>query len=46
VVETDPVTFLLVATGRLSWSDAFRDGRITASGVRADLSPYLPVWGS
>ena len=46
VVEMDPVTFLLVATGRLSWSDAFRDGRITASGVRADLSPYLPVWGS
>src|ERR1700730_12348311 len=44
VVETDPATFVLLATGRLSWSDAVGDGRITASGVRADLSMYLPVW--
>jgi Bacterial SCP ortholog len=46
VVEADPVTFILVATGRLDWSDAFRDGRITASGVRADLSSYMPLWRS
>ena len=45
VVEADPATFVLLATGRLAWKDALRDGRITASGVRADLSPYLPVWG-
>jgi hypothetical protein len=44
VVETDPITFVLLATARLTWADAVRDGRITASGVRADLSPYLPVW--
>jgi hypothetical protein len=44
VVETDPVTFVLLATGRLAWADALGDGRITASGVRADLSPYLPLW--
>jgi Bacterial SCP ortholog len=44
VVETDPVTFLLVATGRLAWADAIAAGRISASGVRADLSPYLPCW--
>jgi Bacterial SCP ortholog len=46
VVEADPVTFLLVATGRLDWADAFRDGRITASGVRADLSAYMPLWSA
>jgi hypothetical protein len=44
VVEMDPVIFVLLATGRLTWADAVRDGRIAASGVRADLSPYLPVW--
>lgn len=44
MVETDPITFLLLATGRLAWADAITDGRIAASGVRADLSPYLPCW--
>jgi hypothetical protein len=44
VVETDPMTFVLLTTGRLAWDDAARDGRITASGTRADLSPYLPIW--
>ncbi|MGE5830011.1 MAG: sterol carrier family protein [Micromonosporaceae bacterium] len=44
VVETDPMTFLLVATGRLAWTDAVAAGRISASGIRADLSSYLPCW--
>jgi len=43
VVETDPMTWLLVATGRLSWGDAVDSGRIRASGIRTDLTPYLPV---
>jgi uncharacterized protein (TIGR03083 family) len=43
VVETDPVTWLELATGRLGWSEARRVGRISASGERADLSAYLPV---
>jgi hypothetical protein len=41
VVETDPVTWLLLATGRLSWEAALAAGRVRASGNRADLSPYL-----
>jgi hypothetical protein len=41
VIETDPRTWILLATGRLSWADA-RD-RISASGERADLSSRLPV---
>ena len=44
VVETDPVTFVLLATGGLSWSAAVEAGRVRASGIRADLSAYLPVW--
>ncbi|MEU8230374.1 sterol carrier family protein [Actinoplanes sp. NPDC048967] len=43
VVETDPMTWLLVATGRLTWVDAVASGRVRASGIRTDLTPYLPV---
>jgi hypothetical protein len=43
VVETDPLTWLRLATGRLSWTDAVHSGRLTASGERADLSAYLPL---
>lgn len=43
VVETDPRTWLELATGALSWPDAVAAGRITASGNRADLSGLLPL---
>jgi len=45
VVETDPVTWVLVATQRLSWADALRDGRLRASGIRTDLTEFLPLGG-
>lgn len=45
VVETDPMTWLLVATGRLPWADAVRDGRLRASGTRTDLTDHLPLLG-
>jgi hypothetical protein len=41
VIETDAKTWILLATGRITWDDA-RD-RISASGARADLSDLLPV---
>jgi len=43
VVETDPVSWLELATGRLSWAEAVDSGRVRASGPRADLSSYLPL---
>ena len=43
VVETDPLTWFLLATGRLGWAEAARTGAIKASGARADLSAYLPL---
>ncbi|WP_261556979.1 sterol carrier family protein [Frankia tisae] len=43
VVEAGPVAFVLLCTGRLAWGDAVADGRISASGERADLSRYLPL---
>ena len=44
VVETDPMTWLALATGGTSW--AGRRGsraRSSASGERADLSDFLPL---
>jgi len=43
VVETDPLTWVRLAAGRLDWSDAIRSGAVQASGPRADLGAYLPL---
>ena len=43
VIETDAATWLRLATGASSWAQAVADGQVTASGNRADLSPYLPL---
>ncbi len=43
VVETDPLTWVALATGRTSWQEAVEAGKVRASGIRSDLSPYLPV---
>ncbi len=43
VVEADPVAFVQVAAGRLDWGAVVADGRVTASGDRADLRPWLPL---
>lgn len=43
VVETDPATWLDLATGALGWAEALAAGRVRASGERTDLSPYLPL---
>lgn len=43
VVETDALTWIGLARGTLSWTDAEREHRIRASGQRADLGPHLPL---
>jgi uncharacterized protein (TIGR03083 family) len=43
VVETDPLTFLRLATGRIGWADAVAAGTVRASGLRANLAPVLPL---
>ena len=45
VVETDAATWIALATGTLAWADAERDGRVRASGQRADLTAHLPLDG-
>jgi hypothetical protein len=41
--EMDAQTWLALANGELLWEQALSDGKIAASGVRADLSEYLPL---
>ncbi len=43
VIETDPLTWFKLATGRLDWAEGVHSGAVRASGSRADLSPYLPL---
>jgi hypothetical protein len=43
VVETDPATWIALAVGDLDWRDAADEARLTASGERSDLSPFLPL---
>lgn len=43
VIETDPLTWLRLATGRLDWASAVESGAVSASGARADLSAYVPL---
>jgi len=43
VVETDPLTWVRMATGRLDWAAAVASGAVRTSGPRADLADYLPL---
>ena len=43
VIEMDARTWLELASGGLTWTAAVADGRIDASGSRADLSELLPI---
>jgi hypothetical protein len=43
LVETDPVTWVRLAAGQTRWADAVASGAVRASGVRADLTAYLPL---
>jgi len=44
VVEMPAGVWLAMATGRLGWDDAKRAGKVSASGIRADLSGVLPLF--
>ncbi|MFJ3584329.1 sterol carrier family protein [Streptomyces sp. NPDC090127] len=45
VVETDPLTWLRLATGRTRWAEELQAARVGASGERADLAALLPLMG-
>lgn len=43
VVEMAPAVLLALAEGTATWAAAVRDGRVLASGERADLSGLFPL---
>ncbi|GGV01000.1 hypothetical protein GCM10010495_10000 [Kitasatospora herbaricolor] len=43
VVETDPLTWIRLATGRIGWAAAVEEAAVSASGERSDISGLLPV---
>jgi hypothetical protein len=43
VVETDPETWLQLATGDVGWEPMRRAGKVIASGTRSDISGLLPL---
>jgi len=43
VVETDAQTWLLLATGGMTWSHALAEGVLRVSGTRASLDALLPL---
>jgi len=45
VIEMNPVTWVRLAGGLMPWADAVSAGLVQASGVRADLTGYLPLLG-
>lgn len=45
VIETDPLTWVRLATGRADWAAELDAARVSASGERADLGGLLPLMG-
>jgi Bacterial SCP ortholog len=44
VVEADPRTWLALVVGQLTWAEAVRSGRLSASGTRTDeVARLLPL---
>lgn len=43
VIEMTAETWLALVDGRAEWSEAYEEGLISASGVRANLSHLLPL---
>lgn len=42
-VEMSAQTWLALADGSKTWEEALNSGEVRASGVRADLSAFLPL---
>lgn len=44
VIEVSSHAWLDLVTGAISFTEAQADGLVAASGVRADLQGFLPLW--
>ncbi|WP_241152901.1 sterol carrier family protein [Neoactinobaculum massilliense] len=46
VVELDAATFVALAAGTTDWATARAAGKIDASGTRADIGRFFPLFGA
>ncbi|WGW12434.1 sterol carrier family protein [Saxibacter everestensis] len=46
VIETDAETWLSLVTGMLDWDQAKSEARLIASGLRADVGDWLPLFAA
>ena len=44
VIETDAATWLGLVSGQQSWNESVQAGKVAASGLRANLSEWLPLF--
>lgn len=44
VIECQPLPFVRLCCGRVTWAEALARNEISASGVRADISDWLPLY--
>ncbi|MGO1591274.1 MAG: sterol carrier family protein [Ancrocorticia sp.] len=44
VVEMDVATWLRLCVGEISWEEAVGSASVAASGIRADLQEFLPLF--
>ncbi len=43
VVELSPLEWVLLATGKVTWTALAEEAKVSASGVRSDISELLPL---
>jgi hypothetical protein len=43
VVELGPLEWLRLATGSVTWAELASSGKLSASGIRSDISELLPL---
>ena len=43
VVELSPLEWVLLATGKITWTALAEEAKVSASGVRSDISELLPL---
>lgn len=46
VVELDPTSWILLATGKASFASLKESGKLSASGSRSDLSELFPIFSA
>ncbi|MEY4397853.1 MAG: hypothetical protein RLZ53_429 [Actinomycetota bacterium] len=44
VIELSPLDWFALAVGEVTWDSLYGQGKISASGTRAEIEDALPIW--